>query len=205
MTKVLRQAGLLTLAVLLGVGCATTPPATFYTLRALTDGSEAPGGIKGGSLAIGVGPIEFPDYLDRPQLVSRAGAHRLSVDELHRWGGSLPEDFLRVLSENLAQLLGTSRIVLLPGEARFPLDYQLIAEVLAFEADEGGAAVLRVRWAVLDPEQGGALRVRETSHRQPLAGSEPEDRVRGLSEALAAFSREVAAELQSLGRARGGR
>lgn len=205
MTRALQQAGVLALAALLGVGCATTPPATFYTLRALSDGSQPPGGIQGGRLSIGIGPIDFPDYLDRPQLVSRASAHRLRVDELHRWGGSLPEDFLRVLSENLAHLLGTSRIVLLPGEARFTLDVQLIAEVLAFEADEGAEAVLRMRWAVLDPEQGGALLVRETSHRQPLAGSEPEDRVRGLSEVLAGFSREVAADLQSLRRARGDR
>lgn len=193
------------LLALLGAGCASTPPSTFYTLTPLPAATELPGGITGGRLAIGIGPIDFPDYLDRPQLVSRASAHRLSVDELHRWGGSLPEDFLRVLSENLAQLLGTSRIVLLPGEARFALDYQLIAEVLAFEADEGAEAVLRVRWAVLDPEPGDALLVRETSHRQPLAGSEPEDRVRGLSEVLGGFSREVAADLQSLRQARGGR
>jgi uncharacterized lipoprotein YmbA len=189
------------LLALLGAGCASTPPSTFYTLTPFPAATELPGGITGGRLAIGIGPIEFPDYLDRPQLVSRASAHRLSVDELHRWGGSLPEDFLRVLSENLAQLLATSRIVLLPGEARFALDYQVIAEVLTFEAEEGGEAVLKVRWAVLDPEQGSALSVRETSHRQPLSGSDPEAKVRGLSDVLGAFSRDLASELRALRRA----
>jgi uncharacterized lipoprotein YmbA len=189
------------LLALLGAGCASTPPSTFYTLTPVPAATELPGGITGGRLAIGIGPIEFPDYLDRPQLVSRASAHRLSVDELHRWGGSLPEDFLRVLSENLAQLLATSRIVLLPGEARFALDYQVIAEVLTFEVEEGGEAVLKVRWAVLDPGQGSALLVRETSHRQPLSGSDPEAKVRGLSDVLGAFSRDLASELRALRRA----
>ena len=183
--------------VLLSAGCATTPPSSFYTLTAATDGSTP---IKGGRIAIGLGPIEFPSYLDRPQLVSRASAHRLTIDEFHRWGGSLPEDFLRVLSENLARLLATSRIVLLPGEARFALDVQVVAEVLTFEAQDNGDAVLNVRWALIDPEQGSALLVRETTHRQPLSSSDPEAKVRGLSDVLAAFSREVASELRSLSR-----
>lgn len=200
MSQVNRYTAVLLMA-LLGAGCASTPPSTFYTLGPLTAATEAGEAIKGGRLAIGIGPIDFPDYLERPQLVSRTSTHRLSVDELHRWGGSLPEDFLRVLSENLTQLLATSRVVLLPGEARFALDLQVVAEVLAFEARDSGEALLKLRWAVLDPESGGVLQVRESSYRKALVGSDPEAQVRGLSEVLAAFSRELAGELRDLKRA----
>jgi len=35
------------------------------------------------TLAIGVGPVEFPKFLDRPQIVTRKSQHRVEVSEFH--------------------------------------------------------------------------------------------------------------------------
>ena len=51
--------------------------------------------------AVGVGPVEFPEYLDRHSVVRRTGANELLVAEFELWGQSLRENFTQVLGQNL--------------------------------------------------------------------------------------------------------
>ncbi len=191
-------AGLAVAGLCLAAGCTTSPPASFFTLAPLpaAAGQAAPAG---GDLGIGLGPVTFPAFLDRPQIVSRDSGNRLSLDEYRRWGGTIQDDFLRVWSENLSYLVGTSRIVIFPSEVRYPLDFRVTADVLTFEGTPAGEAVLKVRWAVLDPFLEQALAVHETAYRQPLA--EPRDGsalISAMSAALGAFSKDVSAAIRRL-------
>jgi uncharacterized protein len=179
-------------------GCAGSPPSTFFSLSPLP-AAAGQGAMTGGALAIGLGPVTFPAFLDRPQIVSRDAGNRLAVDEYNRWGGTIQDDFLRVWSENLAYLVGTSRILLFPSEVRYPLDFRITADILTFEGTPGGEAMLKVRWAVLDPLLERALAVHETTYRQPLRP--PADQaalIAAMSAALGAFSEDVAAVLRTL-------
>jgi uncharacterized protein len=179
-------------------GCANSPPSTFYALSPLPAG-PGPGGIAGGAIGIGLGPVTFPTFLDRPQLVSRDTTNRLVVDEFNRWGGTIQDDFLRVWSENLAQLVGTSRIVIFPSEVRYPLDFRITADVLAFEGTPGGEAVLRVRWAILDPGLDHVLAVHENTYRRRLrAPADQSALIAAMSAALGAFSEDVAVAVRAL-------
>jgi len=184
-------------AILLLGGCATAP-SSFYTLTSTLSAKDSAAPLADKGLAVGVGPVRFPEFLDRPQIVSRAGPNRLALDEFHRWGGSLQDDFLRVLGENLGQLLGTSRILVEPAEARFALDFRVIADVLSFEGTAGGDVAFKVRWAVLDPYLDQALVVRENSYRSRASGEDPEAMISALSETVAAFSRDLATQLRGL-------
>lgn len=190
------SAALALAAFLLG-GCATAP-SSFYTLTSTLSTNDRAAPLADKGLGVGVGPVRFPEFLDRPQIVSRAGPNRLALDEFHRWGGSLQDDFLRVLGENLGQLLGTSRILVEPAEARFPLDFRVIADVLSFEGSAGREVAFKVRWAVLDPYLEQALVVRENSYRSRASGDDPEAMIAALSETVAAFSRDVADQLRGL-------
>ncbi|WP_295406418.1 PqiC family protein [uncultured Thiocystis sp.] len=189
---------LLVLTVLGLGGCASTPPSSFYLLSALSATNEQP--IPADSaLAIGLGPVSFPVFLDRPQIVTQTAGNRLAVDEFHRWGGTLQDDFMRVWSENLARLLGTSRILVLPSEVRYPLDVRISAEVLAFQGTADDQALLKVRWVILDPNLEQVLAVRESRYQRPLA--EPGDEnalIDAMSATLADFSREVATLVRDL-------
>jgi len=184
--------------MLAAAGCAGSPPSTFFSLAPLP-GAAGQGAVTGGAIAIGLGPVTFPAFLDRPQIVSRDAGNRLAVDEYNRWGGTIQDDFLRVWSENLAYLVGTSRILLFPSEVRYPLDFRITADILTFEGTIGGEAVLKVRWAVLDPLLERALAVHENTYRQPLRP--PADQaalIAAMSAALGAFSADVAAALRAL-------
>jgi uncharacterized lipoprotein YmbA len=209
--QIRRGMGSLAVALLLlTLGCASTPPSSFYTLAPIAQARSGSGGIAGGGLAVGLGPVVFPQFLDRPQLVLRDGANQLNVDEFHRWGGTVQDDFLRVWGENTAYLLGTSRLALFPSESRMPLDFRVLAEVLAFEGSIGGDAVLRVRWSVMDERLRWTYVAREDAYHCPIdvtatntseqaqAAARNAAVVAAMSRCLGDFSGDVAAVLRSL-------
>ena len=55
-------------------GCATTPPSRFYILSPVTaDAATQPAGP---ATAIGVGPVDLPKYLNRPQIAMPSAGPR---------------------------------------------------------------------------------------------------------------------------------
>ena len=85
------------LMVFLLAACSTTPDVKYYTLNPLSDMQpDIPQGVSGDTLVIGVGPVEFPRFLDRPQIVTRRSQNRVEVSEFHRWAGSFSENFTGV-------------------------------------------------------------------------------------------------------------
>lgn len=203
-------------------GCASTPSSTFYVLTPIPEAGVRGSDIAGGGMSVGIGPVVFPEFLDRPQIVSRAGYNGLQVDEFHRWGGTVQDEFLRVWGENLTHLLGTSRILVLPSESRMPIDFRITAEVISFGGTPDNHAVLKVRWAVMDSYLEQTLAAREDVYRCPIgaggatdagaasttsgretdaaarAAAQSEAMVAAMSRCLGEFSRDVAAVLRSL-------
>lgn len=180
-------------------GCATSPPSAFYTLTPIDEVDTRSAALDDRGLRVGLGPLTLPHFLDRPQIVSRDGV-QLRFDEFHRWGGSLDDDFLRVWGENLAYLLGTSRVFVYPSDSKADLDFLVLAHLLRFEGGSDGAVWLKVRWVVRDPYRDDTLVVREQTYRRQL-GEEAIDEaalVRGLSLVLGDFSRDVADVLSQL-------
>ena len=180
-------------------GCASSPPSSFYSLSPLPETRTAGIKLSPDGPAIGIGPVVFPRFLDRPQFVSRDGENRLVIDEFHRWGGTLQDDFLRVIGENLAYLLGTSRVVVLPSDARFTLDYRLSADVLSFEGVDERQATLKLRWMITDPSLTKVYALHESVYQTSLPNPEdPGSLAAALSKTLAAFSRDLADLLRTL-------
>ena len=61
-------------------------PSRFFMLNPLPQSEQSrPIQIKVNSLFLGIGPIRFPAYLDRDQIVTRAGQNRFDVSENDRW------------------------------------------------------------------------------------------------------------------------
>src|SRR5512137_2064475 len=102
------------LAVILA-GCAGSPSSKFYQLNALQNmTSITPDVSREQHQAIAIGPVRIPDYLDRPQIVTRAGKNELNLSEFHRWAGSLESDVTRVLVEDLSSFLPANRFSVVP-------------------------------------------------------------------------------------------
>jgi hypothetical protein len=192
----------LTAASLLAIaltGCfGGGPKPTFYTLRAASGAAAGAPIASKPTLGLAVGPIEFPRYLDRPELVSRDGPHELIVMDAHRWGGTMRSDILRVLADDLGRLLGTPRVSVYPNEPRFKADYRILLDVLEFERVSSGNVVFRVRWTIASVSDGSALAVEESRIEQPVASTSVEDMVSAESTALGSLTRQIATLIAAL-------
>jgi len=183
--------------VLLLAGCARTAPVRYYQLTAL-EAARNTSAAEAGKMVIGIGPVLLPEYLDRPQIVTRLSANRLQLADSHRWAEPLSENIPRVLGGNLSTLLGTDRILRHPWPSSRTPDYQLIVEVLHFENENDGAARLVVRWSVKGQDGGIVLPERRSSYRLPATSQDQEGLVVALNEALGSFCREIAQKLTPL-------
>ena len=179
-------------------GCAgKSGPTTYYTLSPIDATSQAglqPAAI--GDVSIGIGPVTFPDELDRQRIVTRSGRNQLEINEFHRWGGSLENTFVQVLTENLSIVTGNSRIVAQPWERYFDPDYRVVMDVRRFDGRLAEFASLNATWMILKAGTHKPLVVRQTIVQEAVTADSYEAFVAAQSAATAAISREIAAELQ---------
>jgi uncharacterized lipoprotein YmbA len=171
----------------------------FYTLNSVIETLQAPQAAEADqNIAVGVGPMELPKIIDRPQIVSRTSPNKINVDEFHRWGGSLFEDILRVITANLSILLKTDRVSAYPWEDHFKPDYRIALDVHQFDGSLGEWVQLNVTWTATGREGRKALFVRNSVIKEPVLGTDFEAYVSAKSRALATLSREMAAEIKKL-------
>jgi len=176
---------------LVGTGCRSANT-RFYVLTPSQTGMSAD---TGEGLALGVDPVQLPAVLDRPHIVTRVDENERRLAEFARWAEPLDENVTRVLAENLSALLGSERVARLPMARQGAVDLRLTVEVLRFDAVPGGDAVLEVRWHLYAPGSDSPLHTRHDSFASPSAGVDNGSVVAAMSEALAALSRAIAAEL----------
>jgi uncharacterized lipoprotein YmbA len=173
--------------------CGSSPTVKYYTLSPQATASNTTT-----KLALKIGPAEFPRALARSQIVTRSSSTQLEVDEYNVWAAPLENQFLRVLGDNLGAELGTHRIVVYPAEAAFPVDYQLLLDVLQFDGVKGDSVTLRVRWSILRPD-GSAVDDGLFKKTQTASGNAYDGLVTAHSKLVAALAETLATQLKKLG------
>lgn len=179
--------------VMLLVACASSPPVQFYALDSVPRNI----GAEGGGATIGLGPINFPDYLKRPQIVTRTAGSELIIDEFQRWAEPVDRSFNRVLASNVDDMLDSAVVVLFPYNMNFRIDIRVVGRVFRFDTDSSGLAVLDVQWGAGDGKNNTLVEPRRTHYE--ARASDPQDYdaiVIALNETLDAFSRDMAAALE---------
>ena len=185
--------------LILAGGCSRTQTAKFYTLTALTDGQ--PGGQAAASdqeVAVGLGPIRLPEYLDRPQIVTRVGPNEVRFAEYHRWAGPLAGNVSSILAENLSNLLGSNRIALFPWKSTTPIDCRVEIDIARFDGNPGDSVALQSQWTVFSKDRKKVLASKSSSLSEPVKAKGYEALVAAQGRALATLSREIAEAIQSL-------
>jgi uncharacterized lipoprotein YmbA len=131
----------LALSSLIVNGCNTGPPTRLYVLTSLPRAESVPPVTCGRELSLGIGPVELPQYVNRPQIVTGQQSSELQSAASAQWAEPLQDGFTRVLAENLSLLLATDRVALFPWKTFAP-EYQVVVEVTHFLGQTGG----RCRW-----------------------------------------------------------
>jgi hypothetical protein len=186
-------------AVLLA-GCGSSPPPVeFYTLNSISGMTQQANSADADqNISIGIGPVEIPEILDRPQIVTRTGPNKLELDEFHRWAGPLKAGFAQVLAENISLLLGTDRVAVYPWEVDFKPHYRIAVDIRYFEGQLGENVVLDVVWRVSGQESQKIQAAKASVINEALSAADYEALVAAKSQAIAQLSREIAQEIRKL-------
>ncbi len=187
-----QRRALLVAAMTLVTGCLSprSDPSQFFILTPMNGPGVSAGDALSG-LAVGIGPVSFPAYLDRPQMVTRLGPNQVELSEADRWAASLQENFTHALATNIALLLGSDRVVTYPWYSSVELDYTVSVNVLQFEREPSGAATLKVRWGISDVSMAQGAGVRETSLTEQAESPATAASVAALSRGVEAVSRAI--------------
>ena len=177
--------------------CSTTPAVKYYTLNPFSemqpDISQA---VSVDTLAIGVGPVEFPKFLDRPQIVTRQSQNRIEVSEFHRWAGSFSEDFLRVLAKNISVLLPANRVVAYPWTDQFSPTHRIQLTVEQFDGRFGGHIVLNVTWSVWNQKDANEPVIKHIRIKEPVSAEDYDALVAAQSRTIGTLSRAIVDEIE---------
>lgn len=193
---------LLTALVLLG-GCLGRSQATrFYLLHATPGLETAAMAPASENLRIGIGPVTLPDYLDRPQIVTRISESGLLIDEFNQWGEHLTSSTSRVLAENLSTLLSTEYIFTFPWPGSTPIDYQVKVDVTDFKGALGGSAALAAQYTILD-EKKEIIGINSVAFNRTPGNPGYEALVSCMSRMLEDLSGDIAAKIMALPKGNG--
>ncbi len=186
-------------AIVLGAlpGCVSRPETRFYVLTPLPS-VERPGDPPPGHPpVIGLRRVSLPEYLDRPQIVTRAGENMLQVAEFDYWGSSLQDDFTRVLARDLAILVPADRVAVFPWTRDNPIAYEVAVEVGRLDGTLGASCSLLAHWTIFKRGGREAIATGTSSHTEP-AGNSYATLVAAQSRLVAALGRDIATALRAV-------
>jgi uncharacterized lipoprotein YmbA len=189
----------LCLAIL--AGCGVTPPARFYILTPV----EASGAKTEPGPGLGIGPVVFPGYLDRLEIVHRSGANQLQFADSDRWAEPLKTTFSRTLAENLSVMLATDRINLYPWARSTRIDYQISIDVERFDADASGTVTLTAGWKIMLPDDGTVVSRNRQTYTEAAGGMDYPAIVAAQSRTVERLARDIAMTVTELPADREGR
>lgn len=135
------------LSLLLLAGCSAK--SSFYQLQPKVKESTKTSRQHKGAV-IGIAEVEIPEYLDKPEMVTRLSAGRLSIHQEERWAGSFPENLQTVLKQNLAAMLPGDTFLSYPWEEPVSDNYRIYVTIDRFDGDRAGLVTLEGRWSLVD-------------------------------------------------------
>ncbi|BHH86099.1 PqiC family protein [Desulforhopalus sp. 52FAK] len=187
------------LLALLISGCMMkSQPTRFYMLSPTVEGPNfLEEGSASNNLSIGIGPIKMADYLSKSRIVTRIDDNMTGQAEFDQWSGSLKNNIINVLADNIGSLLNTEKIFVHPWRSFVPIDYQVIVEITRFDGELGKQVNLEARWNVLKSNEKSFIdnkwsRIQVTTDAPGYTGL-----VAAESRALGKLSREVAESINA--------
>ncbi|MFO0981411.1 MAG: PqiC family protein [Planctomycetota bacterium] len=183
-------------SLLLAIGCGTTEASRFYLLTPMPAAAEQARADSAGP-AIVLGPLEIPEYLDRPEIVTHDGGPIIALAEFDRWAEPLRQNLARVLAENLSALLRTERVIAFADRSTQPRDCDVRVSVVSFDGVPGEAITLVARFTVVRHADSEASIIRKAVIVKPAGpGRDFATFVAAASAAVAELSQEIAAAIR---------
>ena len=153
------------LAAALLAGCGGKAKDEYYRLSA-----TGPATVRASGIAVGIGPVNLPTYVDRAELVFQSGPNKFEIPTKVRWAGALPDNFAQVLAADVGRHLGSGNVVANPAAGDTRLRYRVSVDVRQFHAVSGQEAVLEADWRVETADTRQVLRRGGGLYHSPIQG-----------------------------------
>lgn len=133
------------IAVLLLVGCASSPATHYYTLEVAPSPSRHSHGV---STPVSISAVNLPPTLDRRDMVTRTGSNTMEIRRQDQWSAPLGPMIRRVLSQDLAARLPKDMVVM-PGAPEPADTARIVVTIAQFGPQPDGKALLVAGWTLL--------------------------------------------------------
>jgi uncharacterized lipoprotein YmbA len=159
---------------------------------------------------IGLGPIAFPEYLARADIVTRSADNRIEISPNDRWAEPLDVTFRRVLAQDLSTALGGAQVAVFPWfGAPVKFSRRVEIQVDRFDEDADNTAHLVASWTITDGSSGRIVYASSSDISVPAATAARSDTgapgasdraamAAALSGATDRFATEIASAIQRL-------
>jgi uncharacterized lipoprotein YmbA len=175
------------------LGPGTTRTTRLFVLNATT--TPPVSSVDATDLRLGIGRILLPEFLNRPQIVTRPSANKVRMADFSQWAEPLDKGIPRVLSENLARLTGSDRVSLYPWPTQIEVDLMAEIAIIQFEGDADGEVSLVARWRLVRADGSEAFPLQGSSYAESAADRSIEALVAAMSRTLASLSRDIASAI----------
>ena len=177
-------------------GCASmiksSPDPRFYALEA--GGKKEPVekiDIPADTI-IGVGPINIPEYQNRPQIVTQNADNIITFAEFDRWGEPLDLAILRLISENLRVIMPNAVIETYPWEGAIPVKYKVIVNVIQLISDLENDMYFAAQWSIIEVKNNKMVLTKKIEFTESITSQDYSGLVKTLSAACFSLSKQIA-------------
>jgi uncharacterized protein len=134
--------------LLLLTHCGSTPTRVF-DLSPVVPSAPAVNAPSSGLTPIWVDKPSVAGYFDRTQMVTRGAGNRVSIHEFEVWSDPSADLIQRALVDDLAHWFGADQVMATPIARNGTPGWRVALDVVRFDVDESGDAVLDARWTLL--------------------------------------------------------
>ena len=163
-----------------------TPLSQPYTGKALSD-----------QLVLGIGPVEIPRLLNRPQLIYRKNNNEVMISERNQWAGSIQEEIQKTLIERVIDVSGSHRIMHYPWPHNLWPEYQARIHIERLDGTPGKEVVLEAHWDLLKSKSKDLIISRESRYEITLDSNDFLAYVLAQQTALSKLADEILEEIIS--------
>jgi uncharacterized lipoprotein YmbA len=172
-------------ALLLLAHCGSTPTRVFDLSPAVQSAPAASAPSRGLTL-IWVDKPSVAGYFDRTQMVTRGTGSRVSIHEFEIWSDPPADLIQRAIVDDLARRFGADQVMATPVARNVTPGCRVGLDVIRFDVDASGNAVLDARWTLLTGSNDRLAASRRELIEVPSGdAADPAKRVTALREAVA--------------------
>ncbi|VAX15461.1 hypothetical protein MNBD_IGNAVI01-431 [hydrothermal vent metagenome] len=175
-------------------GCGT-PASNFFILTPDNDYEPRSTGTES-HIGIGIGNIELPDYLRKPQIVTYSKNNEITFDEYNRWAEPLDENITRILTENLAAMIPTNNIYLFMWPKEDPNIFQISISIDRFGLLPDSNVVLNTRWSITGSNKKSLLLTEKSEYKEKAVSLDYGHISSIMSNLIGKLSEDIASEIK---------